>query len=210
MMRLRVISADGRGLTTHAVVVRNLMKEMEVFVPGTWLLVGAESGAATQAVVLAWIAVLVAIPRFNARRQRIGDMIAGTVVIIQPQAVLMPDLTAGRAPVRERFVFDAGQLDHYGRYELQTLEQVLQTETRGPAGTRDRRRASLASISRAIRTKIGYREAVADDDAVAFLRAFYAAQRAYLEQRQLFGESREDKFHRGEPDPADRPERRRR
>lgn len=198
MNRLRVVSADGRGLTTHAVVVRNLMKEVEVFVPGTYLVLGAADGALAYLMVLTWIAVLVAIPRFNARRQRIGDMIANTVVIIQPQAVLMPDLTTGRAPAGERFVFDAGQLDHYGRYELQTLEQVLQSETRGAAGTRAQRRANLAAISRTIRAKIGYREAVSDDDAVAFLRAFYAAQRAYLEQRQLFGETREDKFHRGD------------
>ena len=197
MLRLRVISADGRGLTTHAVVVRNLMKEVEVFVPGTYLILGAADGLIESLVVLAWVAVLVAIPRFNARRQRIGDMIANTVVIVQPQAVLMPDLTAARAPTRERFVFDATQLDHYGRYELQTLEQVLQSETRGATGTRDQRRANLVAISRAIRTKIDYRETVADDDTVAFLRAFYAAQRAYLEQRRLFGESREDKFHRG-------------
>lgn len=199
MTRLRVISADGRGLTTHAVVVRNLMKEAEVFVPGTFLVMGASDSLTGQLVVLAWIGVLVAIPRFNRRRQRIGDMIADTVVVMQPQALLMPDLTAGRSRARDRFVFDAGQLDHYGRYELQTLEKVLQSETRGTAATREQRRANLTTIAKTIRTKIGYHEPVSDDDAVAFLRAFYAAQRAYLEQRQLFGETREDKFHRGDP-----------
>lgn len=198
MTGLRVVAADGRGLTTHAVVVRNLMKEVEVFVPGTWLLVGGGDLWAGL-LVLAWIAVLVAVPRFNRRRQRIGDMIAGTMVIRQPQAILLPDLTAGRAQVADRFVFGAVQLDHYGRYELQTLERVLQTETRGSAGTAEQRRANLETISRTIRAKIGYRDAVPDADAVAFLRAFYAAQRAYLERRQLFGETREDKFHRVDP-----------
>lgn len=196
MNRLRVVSADGSGLTTHAVVVRNLMKEVEVFVPGTYLVLGAADGLPGYAVVLTWIAVLVAIPRFNRRRQRIGDMIANTVVILQPQAVLMPDLTAQAAPTPRRFAFDAGQLDHYGRYELQTLEQVLQADTRGNSGTRDQRRANLEAISRTIRAKIGYRETVSEADALAFLRAFYAAQRAYLERRRLFGETREDKFHR--------------
>ena len=37
---LRVVSSDGRGLSAHSVVVRNLMKEAEVFVPGTYLLLG--------------------------------------------------------------------------------------------------------------------------------------------------------------------------
>lgn len=202
MSRLRVVSADGSGLTVHAVVVRNLMKEMEVFVPGTYLVLGAADGLLGSALVLTWIAVLVAIPRFNRRRQRIGDMIANTIVILQPQAILLPDLTAGRAPARDRFAFEAGQLDHYGRYELQTLEQVLQTETRGAAGSRDQRRANLEAISRTIRGKIGYRDPVPDAHAVPFLRAFYAAQRAYLEQRQLFGETREDKFHRDDAEAA--------
>lgn len=192
---LRVVAADGRGLTALAVVVRNLMKEVEVFVPGTWLLVGGGDLWSSLA-LLAWILVLLAVPRFNRRRQRIGDMIAGTLVIRQPQAVLLPDLTAARAPVADRFVFDSDQLDHYGRYELQTLERVLQADTRGDAGTAAQRLANLEAIARTIRTKIGYRDAVPDADAPAFLRAFYAAQRAHLERRQLFGETREDKFHR--------------
>src|SRR3546814_9041735 len=111
------------------------MKEAEVFVPGTWLLLGG-GDPWSDSVVLAWVAVLVAVPRFNARRQRIGDMIAGTIVIRQPQAVLLPDLTARPAAEHNRFVFDSTQLDHYGRYELQTLEQVLQAETRAGSGSR--------------------------------------------------------------------------
>lgn len=198
MNGLRVIAADGRGLTAHAVVVRNLMKEVEVFTPGTWLLVGG-GDLWSALLVLTWIAVLVAVARGNRRRQRIGDMIAGTLVIRQPQAALLPDLIAGRAPASDRFVFDTAQLDHYGRYELQTLEQVLQTESRGSAGTAGQRRANLEAIARTIRGKIGYRDALSDSDAPAFLRAFYAAQRAYLERRQLFGETREDKFHRDDP-----------
>lgn len=195
MSGLRVVAADGRGLTAHAVVVRNLMKEVEVFGPGTWLLVGGGDLWSSLA-VLAWILVLLAVPRFNRRRQRIGDMIAGTLVICQPQAVLLPDLTAGSVPAGDRFVFDTDQLDHYGRYELQTLERVLQAESRGGAGTAAQRRANLEAIARTIRAKIGYTDAVPDAEAAAFLRAFYAAQRAHLERRQLFGETREDKFHR--------------
>src|SRR5690606_17545666 len=104
---------------------------------------------------------------------RIGDMIAGTIVIRQPQAVLLPDLTARPSPGQARFAFDSEQLDHYGRYELQTLEQVLQAEIQGGSGTHDKQRANVEAVSRTIRSKIGYRDVVPDADASAFLHAFY-------------------------------------
>src|SRR3546814_1483218 len=93
------------------------MKEAEVFVPGTWLLLGGGDPWSDWA-VLAWVAVLVAVPRFNGRRQRIGDMIAGTIVIRQPQAVLLPDLTARPAPGHDRFAFHRSE-EHTS--ELQSL-----------------------------------------------------------------------------------------
>ena len=78
------VAADGSGLTAHAVVVRNLMKEVEVFAPGTWLLAGGGDLVSSLA-VLAWIGVLLAVPLFNRRRQRIGDIIASLGKIIRKQ-----------------------------------------------------------------------------------------------------------------------------
>src|SRR3546814_13599859 len=78
MNGLRVVAVDVRGLTTHAVVVRNLMQQAEVFVPGTSLLRGGGDPWSAGA-VLAWVAVLVAVPRFNGRRPRTGGGREGAV-----------------------------------------------------------------------------------------------------------------------------------
>jgi len=205
--RLRVISADGRGLSSHSVVVRNLMKEAEVFVPGTYLLAGQALDVWTNVITLVWIAVLVAVPLFNAKRQRLGDMIAGTYVIHQPDAVLLPDLAESghrRRTAEERFVFLPHQLDHYGRYELQTLEKVLHVNrSRLSPAEYSRHTGNMAAIAANICRKITYEERVADRDAEAFLNAFYIAQRRYLEQRKLFGDAREDKFHKDDANERD-------
>ena len=169
--------------------------------PGTYLLAGQALDVWTNIVTLIWIAVLVAVPLFNAKRQRLGDMIAGTYVIHQPDAVLLPDLAeSGRGRARaadERFVFLPNQLDHYGRYELQTLEKVLHVRgSRLSTAESGRHRSNMAAIAKNICRKISYEEPVAERDAEAFLNAFYVAQRRYLEQRKLFGDTREDKFHK--------------
>jgi uncharacterized RDD family membrane protein YckC len=195
---LRVISGNGRSLSVHQIVARNLMKEMEVFLPGTYLLTSDNLGTVASALVLAWIAVLIAVPLFNKRRQRVGDLVGETIVVHQPRKLLEPDLaTAAVAPAGARFVFLPHQLEHYGAYELQVLEKVLQGGERARnAAEHDRNEANLTIIFDRIRAKIGYDDRVARAERGAFLRAFYVAQRAHLEQRQLFGDVRRDKFHR--------------
>ena len=193
---LRVVSADGRSLAPYAVTVRNMMKEMEVFVPGTALFAIAGLGVAEIVLLLVWITILLAVPLTNRKRQRLGDMIAGTYVIHQPRAVLMPDVATRQPAQTERFSFLNHQLDHYGRFELQTLERVLQTDLSGYSREmRERHRRNLAAITEKIRAKIEYTDRIEPADHQTFLEAFYRAQRRYLETRQLFGDAREDKFH---------------
>jgi hypothetical protein len=50
----------------------------------------------------------------------------------------------------------------------------------------------MLTVAEKIRAKINYRGKPGDDE--RFLRDFYAALRAHLEQRMLFGERREDKY----------------
>ncbi len=205
LTRLRVISSDGRGLSTHSVVVRNLMKEAEVFMPGTYLIASEQLDPWTNVVTLVWITILIAVPLFNSKRQRLGDIIAGTYVIHQPDAVLMPDLaqSASRDQPQERFAFLPHQLDHYGRYELQTLEKVLHVNRRQLTPEEyARHRENLYAIVSNICRKIAYEEKIDNREAEEFLNAFYVAQRRYLEQRKLFGDTREDKFHKDEPPPG--------
>lgn len=202
--RLRVVSADGRSLRPWSVAVRNIMKELEVFVPGTALFMAAGASVLDDLVLLGWIAILLAVPLTNRRRQRLGDIVAGTYVIRQPEAVLMPDLAeSAPAAARGRFVFLPHQLDHYGAYELQTLEQVLRTDTgRFDRRTARRHRQSMVRVAENIRKKIDYTGPVPAGDVPEFLEAFYLAQRRYLENRKLFGDARADKFHREDRAPA--------
>ena len=197
ILKLRVVSADGRTLRPYSITVRNLMKEMEVFVPGTALFSIQGLSFFEAIILLVWITILLFVPLTNRRRQRLGDMIAGTYVIHQPKAVLMPDM-ATVAPVanEDRFTFQAYQLDHYGAFELQTLEKVLQIDdSKYSTAMRQRHRDNVEAIVQKIRDKIEYTEPMTAADHEAFLQAFYRAQRQYLETRQLFGDARTDKFH---------------
>ena len=191
IVRTRVISADGRGLSTHAVVMRNLMKEVEVFVPGSLILVGEQMNAFWQIVLIVWVLVLLAVPLLNRRRQRIGDILAHTLVVAEPRPVLLGDLAQMR--VDEEFVFTDAQLGFYGRFELQTLETFLRSHPLGEGAKPVK--SSVVALAAQIRRKIGYDDPLPDDRALAFLHAFYRAQREFLERKKLFGDVREDKHH---------------
>lgn len=197
LMKIKVVSHDGTSLTTHALVLRNMMKEAEIFLPGTLLLTLDETTPIASLVALGWVAMAFAIPLTNRHRMRLGDMMAGTHVIHLPQPILLKDLAAERpADADKEFVFLAHQLDHYGAFELQTLEGLLRAEGNPVTDSALRnRRQTLAAIVDKIRRKIGYAEPVREEDHARFLKAFYAAQRAHLEQRQLFGDRRADKHH---------------
>ena len=116
-------------------------------------------------------------------------------MIDQPRAVLMPDV-ATRGAEEARFNFLNHQLDHYGAFELQTLEKVLQAN---PAiytrAMRARHEKTMRDIAERIRARIEFTDPVPAAEVPRFLSDFYRAQRRYLETRQLFGDAREDKFH---------------
>lgn len=206
LMKIKVVSHDGQSLTTHAIIIRNLMKEAEIFLPGTLLLTLDATSPATSLLAFGWVIMAFLIPLLNPYRQRLGDLLAGTHVVHLPQPVLLKDLVQDvAAPVTEggKIVFLAHQLDHYGAFELQTLEGLLRVDTGSlsPDGYSSHR-ATVASIIEKIRRKIGYADPVDPADHQAFLQLFYTAQRAHLEQRQLFGDRRADKHHAEAEPPA--------
>lgn len=190
IVRIRVISADGQRLTPRQIVARNLMKEVEVFLPATTLLSGAFESGWTGLALFVWMALVALVPLVNKQRMRLGDMIAGTIVVDQPRAVLMPDLAATRRVSAVGFIFAPQQLDIYGRFELQTLEHILRNRPKTPE---DRER--VAKVAKTIRGKIGFQDPVPTSDEWDFLSDFYRQQREFLESRQLFGDTRENKFH---------------
>jgi uncharacterized RDD family membrane protein YckC len=193
---IRVIDARGGQLETGAVLARNLIRELEVWMPLRFLLAGrlVWPGAPAWAFLAAgaWTFVFMLMPLFNKDHLRVGDLIAGTRVVQQPRLVLVPDLVdeqaanAVAAPARPAFAFTEAQLGVYGIYELQVLEGVLR---RSPAEVGYDE--AIAAVSDKIRAKLGYTERV--DYHERFLRDFYAALRAHLEQKLLFGQRREDK-----------------
>lgn len=199
-MKIKVVSNDGGPLTTHALVLRNLMKEAEVFLPATLVLTLDAEQLVPSLIALAWTAGSILVVVLNKRRRRLGDYMAGTYVIHLPDPVLLSDLSSdARAAAKgpDDIGFLTHQLEYYGAYELQTLEKILRAEERPAqnAAEKTRRAETLAAIVERIRAKIDYADAVPEAVHLKFLRAFYNAQRAHLEQKQIFGETRADKFH---------------
>ena len=123
-----------------------------------------------------------------------------------PQPILLKDMAAdqpGTVRKHGKFAFSPHQLDHYGAFELQTLETVLRADGTAQSQTAyDNHKRTLSSIVDRIRVKIGYADAIPEGEHMVFLKAFYVAQRAHLEQRQLFGDRRADKHHASDDNPA--------
>ncbi len=195
---LRVISGNGRSLTAYQVTVRNMMKEMEIFVPGLYLLAAPALSWQERLILVVWITILLAVPLLNRRRMRLGDIIANTYVVEIPKPVLMPDLASAKPDIEQHgYSFLPHHLDHYGRYELQTLETLLHVDTkRMDQRAQYRHRQTLQKVTASIIKRIEFTETIPKGGEKGFLEAFYRTQRAYLENRKLFGDAREDKFHK--------------
>jgi len=189
MTGLRVVNRRGGTLTPAAVIARNLMREVELFLP---LSIAASGGAGittdpwTFAALLIWVCVLAFLPVFNRDRLRAGDMVGGTWVIIEPKPELLPELVSETATAAA-YRFTTQQLAVYGVKELQVLEEVL----RSPLASRQ---SLERDVAQRIARKIGYADpAAVAADAAKFLEAFYAAQRRRLEAELAFGRRRRDK-----------------
>ena len=188
---IRVINASGRRLTPHQVTARNLMKEVEIFGPMSLLASIEYQSAWENGLTSIWLLVVVIVPLANRRRQRLGDIIAGTLVIDNPRSVLLSDLalSAPAANAQPDFEFLPEHLDVYGKYELQTLEDVLRDTTKNAQSE------EIVQILRTIIRRIRYPDTVKPGQELLFLNEFYRAQREHLESLKLFGTLRENKYH---------------
>jgi uncharacterized RDD family membrane protein YckC len=181
LLRLRVIARDGARLTGAAVIARNAMREIEVFLPLSFLAQQAAVGTADTFLVLfslVWSGIFLFFPLFNRDRLRLGDVVAGTWVVRSEKTRLSVDLV-GSTP-RQRRTFPEAALDLYGIYELQKLEAVL----------RDEQPEAIVAVADAIRTKAGL---PSDGDDYGFLADYYAALCVRLEAGMLVGRRRESK-----------------
>lgn len=182
---IRAVDAAGGPLRAEAVLARNLTREFEIFLPFAavaaprQLFPGAPGWAVLAATI--WVLLFGLLPLFNRDRLRVGDLVAGTIVVREPAPLLLPDLSAGAA---EAYAFTTAQLDVYGVYELQVLEDVLRA-------TGDGRGDGLLAVRDTIVRRIGW--GGPPPAAEPFLVAFYAALRGRLEARLLLGHRKADK-----------------
>jgi uncharacterized RDD family membrane protein YckC len=189
MAGLRVIDRRGGALLPSAVVARNLTRQAEIFPVELLLATHGWLWSLSDVMPPAiWIAAMLAIFMGTRDRLRLGDLVGGTMVISAPRRVLLEDL----ARENRIFEFSVDQLQAYGIRELQVLEEVL----RQPPNHENFR--LMCDIRDRVARRIGWKSSVADRDVETFLRDFYTAQRAFLEQRKNFGEERSDKFYQAE------------
>jgi len=80
ILGLRVVDRRGGALTGSTVAARNLMREIEVFMPLRLLLFpfATATDAWLVLLALAWMSIFTLMPLFNRDRMRVGDMVAGT------------------------------------------------------------------------------------------------------------------------------------
>lgn len=184
MTGLRVIARGGGRLEARSVVARNLLRDVELFLPLGFMAEQAGSGsidALSGLLGFGWTMLFLFFPLFNKDRMRAGDLLAGTWVIRVPKPDAGHDLAQAGSLPTDRFTFSEQQLAAYGAFELQTLETVL----------RGRDESALALVSETIRTKIDWPY---EYDDRAFLEAYYKAVRSRLERGMLFGKRKQDKF----------------
>ncbi len=193
VLRLRVVDARGGPLRAEAVFARNLTREIEIFVPLVLLIapqaIWPGSSGWLRLIAVLWGLVFALLPFFNREHRRVGDFVGGTLVVKRPEARLGRDLTQAprsKAARKATYTFTPEQLSKYGVYELQVLEELLRDRTRGS-------RRTMASVCERIQRKIDWPRDQRKVDHDAFLRDFYAAQRAALETGLLFGRRKERK-----------------
>jgi len=183
LLGLRVVARDGSRLTGGAVLVRNAMREVELFLPLSFLAIDASESrldALIYILAFSWVALFLFFPLFNRDRLRVGDLLAGTWVVHAVRGALADDLV-GIMTVRQRRTFPKAALELYGIYELQTLEDVLRK------GSDE----AVVTVAASIRTKAGLLD---DGDDFGFLSDYYAALCARLERDAVLGRRRENKF----------------
>ena len=194
MVGIRIAARDGGRLSAEMVIARNLLRDIELFLPAVLLIGASAEGAEMGPVMLgatAWFLVFALFPFFNRDRLRSGDLIAGSWVLEAPKRKLEAAMSLGHAArgtsaaTGAAYRFGEADLAIYGEFELQTLERVL----------RENRPEALSAVSEAICRKIGWNPGAGDER--AFLEAYYTQLRARLEGGMRMGKRKADKYAGG-------------
>ncbi|MBS0482624.1 MAG: RDD family protein [Proteobacteria bacterium] len=187
---IRIAARNGGRLTAEMVLARNLLRDIELFLPlQLFLSVNSDDGTDYAGLMAGlWFLLFALFPLFNRDRLRAGDIIAGTWVVEAPkrklEAVMSVSQTATSGTsttTGASYRFSDDELAVYGEFELQTLERVL----------RENRPEALAAVQEAICRKLGWNPGAGDER--AFLEAYYTQLRARLEAGMRMGRRKADK-----------------
>lgn len=188
---IRIAARDGGRLSAEMVIARNLLRDIELFLPIVFLAqAGANDGGGGDMGVagiaaIAWFLIFALFPLFNADRLRAGDLIAGSWVVEAPrrrlEAAMSLAAPAALPAAAGAYRFGEAELSVYGEYELQMLERVL----------RGNRPEAMQAVYETICGKIGWTSG--SDDARPFLEAYYRALRQRLETGMRMGRRKADK-----------------
>jgi uncharacterized RDD family membrane protein YckC len=188
--RLQVINRKGGELSPYAIVARNIVRQLELFMP--LLILSDRDFHVFWSLILpiGWLFGVTLLPFWNKDRLRMGDILAGTIVISTPKKVLLPELATQVKAQAPAFSFTREQLSIYGNYELQILEEMLRRNSSG------RRIKALRPVALKISRKIGANLSpkLASEEYLKFLKDFYAAERKELEEGKLYGRIKANKF----------------
>lgn len=191
MTGIRIAARNGGRLTAEMVIARNLLRDIELFLPLVFIAsASAEGGDMGMAGLAgtAWFLIFAFFPFFNKDRLRAGDLIAGTWVVEAPKRKLeavmstADNVRGASAATGTTYRFGEAELGVYGEYELQTLERVL----------RENRPEAISAVHETICNKIGWDPGAGDER--AFLEAYYTQLRARLETGMRLGQRKADKF----------------
>ncbi|MGF7155113.1 RDD family protein [Novosphingobium gossypii] len=188
MTGIRIAARDGGRLTAEMVIARNLLRDIEMFLPIPLIaMAGADSGMAWLAAA-GWLAIFLLFPFFNRDALRAGDVIAGSWVLERPRQKLQAAMTAveetgeaAAAADRFTFRFEDAELAVYGEFELKALERVL----------REDRADAIETVYQTIAEKIGRSDGWGAEQ--RFLSDYYTQLRARLEAGMRMGRRKADK-----------------
>jgi len=112
--RMQVVKSDGFGLDAGSIVVRNMFRLVDS-IPLTWV-----------------------VPLFSKRGQRLGDMVAGTLVVAEqrPEFGTLHAVLASR-PTGETYRFASAALARLQRSDIEAVEKLVARWEQVPAAQRE-------------------------------------------------------------------------
>lgn len=134
MLKLRVVKTNGFALDAGSILMRNLFRVIDN-IPMLWI-----------------------VPLVSKKSQRLGDMVAGTILVSDEQAKLggLRDRLLSRDAAEAVFRFDPGMLKHLRTQDVEAMERILERWHQLDPVSRDTTlRPLLDKISDPLASRIG-------------------------------------------------------